>query len=314
MIRSFDWRDVGLVRNLGRRGVSLHSQAALTRGTHTLQDALRGYLAPVSRQATYVLRKNGVQRAFAQLQTSAHSGCARVRFLAPAGDGADEIPRLDLLEKLAFEAGARGNHFLVAEVDEKSTEFELLRQAGFAVYARQEIVCRSTLSERKPVDLPLRRRQKTDTLGVQLLYHNIVPPLVQQVEPSPVESNNGYVLLQEGELVAYLNVQRGPRGVWVQPYLHPEAHTVIDAVLSAFLNLEAKRSRGPVYVCVRSYQYGLQAALSDNSFEPWGQQAVMVKRLGVSVKAARFKALPALDGTEGEIASPITETSISLHN
>ncbi len=314
MIRSFDWRDVGLVRNLGRKGVSLHSQAVLTRGTHTLQDALRGYLAPVSRQATYVWRQNGAPRAFAQLQISARSGCARVRFLAPAGVGADEVPRLDLLEKLAFEAGARGNHFLVAEVDEMSPEFELLRQAGFAVYARQEIVCRSTLSERNPVDLPLRHRHKTDTLGVQLLYHNIVPPLVQQVESSPVESNNGYVLLQEGELVAYLNVQRGPHGVWVQPYLHPEAHTVIDAVLDAFLSLEAKRSRGPVYVCIRSYQYGLQAALSENKFEPWGHQAVMVKRLGFSVKTPHFRALPALDGTEGEIASPITETSISLQN
>lgn len=313
MIRSFDWRDVGLVRNLGRRGVSLHSQAALTQGTHTLQDALRGYLVPVSRQATYVWRQNGSPRAFAQLQTSARSDCARVRFLAPAGVVADEVPRLDLLERLAYEAGARGNHFLVAEVDEKSTEFDLLRQAGFAVYARQEIVCRSTLSESKPVDLPLRHRQKADTLGVQLLYHNIVPPLVQRVESSPVESDNGYVLLQEGEVVIYLNVQRGPRGVWVQPYLHPEAITVIDAVLGAFLSLEAKRSRGPVYLCIRSYQYGLQAALSENKFEPWGQQAVMVKRLGVSVKAAHFRALPVLNGSEGEIVSPITETSISLH-
>ncbi|MFQ5409836.1 MAG: hypothetical protein ACE5FI_15610 [Anaerolineales bacterium] len=309
MIRPFGWRDVSLVRNLGPQGVSFHSQETLTRGVSVLQDALRGYLAPRSRKSTFVWRTNGDQRqrAFAQLQVAPHEGRARVRYLAPAGADRPAMPGVKLIERLAFEAGARGNHYLVAEVDEASPEFDLLRTAGFAVYTRQEIFCRALAGQPAGPTLPLRARRDVDTLGVQLLYNNIVPRLVQQVEPSPATSAGGYVFTENSEILAYLDVRRGPRGVWMQPFLHPDSHAVMDAVMVSFLSLETAPGQKPVYVCVRSYQHGLHAALAANGFRRAGQQAVMVKRLVAPIGAAKFKALPTIDGTEREIAAPITK-------
>ena len=48
MIRSFDWRDVGLVKTLADRGVCLDSETGLTEGNHPLQHALVSYLMPMA--------------------------------------------------------------------------------------------------------------------------------------------------------------------------------------------------------------------------------------------------------------------------
>jgi len=82
MIRPFDWRDVGLVRALSDRGLSLDSATRLTRGSQPLQSALLAYLMPRAGAPTLIWRQDG-HSAFGQLRHRAGEERARALFIAP---------------------------------------------------------------------------------------------------------------------------------------------------------------------------------------------------------------------------------------
>src|SRR5688500_15636274 len=129
MIRSFDWRDVGLVKTLADRGVCLDSETGLTQGNHPLQQALLAYLMPMAGPPTFIWRgdgqpaeRNGSDGAgrrgraepkpaageppmvFGQLRHRVGEEHARILYMAPmaADDGTGWLP---LLERLMIEAG-----------------------------------------------------------------------------------------------------------------------------------------------------------------------------------------------------------------
>ncbi|HKZ70734.1 MAG TPA: hypothetical protein VJ020_11680 [Anaerolineales bacterium] len=294
MIRPFDWRDFGLIRRISESGVSFDSEAALTRGSHTLQSAVLSFLAPGVGLPTFVCKKDELD-AFGQLRYRASDGNAHLTFVAPSYTG--EAAWDALLEHLCVEAAARGAHNLVAEVDEHSQEFEALRRLGFAIYTRQHIWRRE-----KPhppvtaiVQPRLRPHHNADTVNIQSLYANIVPRLIQLVEPPPMRYNHGYVLEENSEITAVFDVSRGPLGIWVQPYLHPSVSDHCAVLVADLLCRFTDREAAPVYVCVRSHQEWLRSALIDLEFSPWGDQAVMVKRLAVRIGEPEFKPLPAIN-------------------
>lgn len=339
MIRSFDWRDVGLVKSLAERGVCLDAETALTQGTHPLQQALLSYLMPMAGPPTFIWRPDPPERhraaaqgaeptpeadghdrpnhnhqpvVFGQLRHRLGEEHARLLYMAPvvdAGNGTGvSLGWQHVLDRLVVEAGERRAQNLLAEVSEKSPEFDGLREAGFAIYGRQSLW-------RLGPDMPpsaggepaaLRAATRADLIGVNTLYSNIVPRLVQQVEPGPRHIERGYVLEQAGELLAYLDVRRGPMGIWVEPFLHPEAYDQSEAVLRACLQLVPSRKEKPLYVCVRRHQDWLQDVVARVGFEALGSQAVMVKRLAVRVSEPVRKALPVVDGKH--VATPITSS------
>ena len=63
-------------------------------------------------------------------------------------------------------------------------------------------------------------------LRIRSLYNNLVPGLVQQVEPLPPDQLRGMVYYQQGELLAYVELRYGPRGIWAQPFVHPDAEDI----------------------------------------------------------------------------------------
>ena len=312
MIRYFDWRDVGLVKTLADRGVCLDSETGLTEGNHPLQHALVSYLMPMAGAPTLIWRADGDHTAiFGQLSHRQGEGHARVLYMAPAaqtaGDGWQQ-----LIERLAVEAGERRAQNLIAEVNEKSPEFEVLRQTGFGVYARQTLW---KLSSRQAAtqaseNVAVRPAARADAIGVNTLYSNVVPRLVQQVEPGPQHIERGYVLQDGGELVAYLDVRRGPQGIWVEPFLHPEAYDLSEAVLETCLQLLPNPSEKPLYVCVRRYQDWLQSVMPRVGFEPLGSQVVMVKRLAVRITEPVLKPLTVV---EGQVPTAIPSAQFTSH-
>ena len=298
MIRSFDWRDFGLIRRLSEHGVCFDSEAALTRGAHSLQSAVLAFLAPGVGLPTFIWRGEDDDKgdsAFGQIQFRQGDENARLIYLAPGF--ADGGPWETLLEKLTVEAAGKGAHNLVAEVDEHSAEFEVLRQFGFAIYTRQRLwrLVRPSLSP--SVELSrLRPQHNADNVNIQSLYTNIVPRLVQQVEPPPPRYGHGYVFEETGDISAFFDVSRGPLGVWVQPYLHPSALELSRVLLADLFGRLTDREAVPIYVCVRSHQDWLRSPLADLGFEAWGEQAVMVKRLAVRIGEPEFKPLPVMVG------------------
>ncbi|HJL70377.1 MAG: hypothetical protein QGG60_02805 [Anaerolineales bacterium] len=311
MIRTGGWRDLSLLRRLMPRGVCLHSEAAFTTGARVMQKGLVGLFSPHRGATTLVWRGDGDEKAaFAQMQLEDGAQRARVYFIAPAGAETPLERSVALLEGLAKEAGACAARNLMAEAQEGSAEFAALRKAGFAIYARQQVYRLLSRPEGAKAGIELHSCAARDEIATQRLYSNIVPALVRHVEPTPTGTDNGFVLRRDDDVVALLSVKIGPKGVWVQPFVHPEAEGTIGEVLAAFLQLKQNDPRRPVYICARSYQSWLRGALQAAGFEPWGQQAVMVKRLTVSGKKPVRKPMPAIAATEVEISAPVAETSL----
>jgi hypothetical protein len=305
MIRPFDWRDLGLLHRVRSRGIVLAAQLACTRGPQALAgvilDAFSGGRSP----ATLVARSDGLA-GLGQLLHRPGQPHARLAFLAPA-EIVDAAVGTTLLEALSRSAGERGAHHLIAEVDEGSPVFERLRQIGFAIYARQRIW---KLADRpKPPataqgNSPWRPETASDLSSIRNLVQTLVPPLVQQVEPLAERSGAGLVHSPAEDILAYLEIERGPLGTWAQAYFHPAAESA-RALLEAFLAGLPEPQRRPLYMCVRSYQSWMNRSLQELRFEPVSDQAVMVKRLAVRVPEATLAAERRLAAARPEPTAPI---------
>lgn len=310
MIRRFDWRDIALLRRVHRHGLCMHARMGCTRGPDALLNALREIL-PIKRRASTLVYRPKAQdelAAVGQLSYRAGEQHARLAFIGPV-----EVLNLPsgarLLDALVEAAGRRGAHHLLAEVNEDSRAFEALRLASFAIYARQRI-WRWAGGLSAGQDLRAggwRSMSDADTAAVQALYHSLVPPMVQQIEPQPSCDRGCLVHREEGELIGYLQLQRGPIGTWMQPFFHPSVKNVEDLLAPVLRQARIDRQR-PLYLCVRSYQGWMNGLLERLEFEAWQDQAVLVKHLVAKVRTPALAPLRALEGTSPEPTAPIMRT------
>jgi hypothetical protein len=306
IIRAFDWRDFALLQRVRNRGICLHSQLNYTRGPHSFQATLLEMFTRGRSFHTLVARPesdHGVE-ALEHVQIHDNQPQAHLAYLTPE-EALGSASGLGLLEAAARLAGQHGCQTLIAEVDENSVAFEALRKAGFGVYARQRIwqLNQSFSGDLEPKERAWRPEIRRDHNAIQSLYLNIVPAMVQQVEPPPQKHGRGLVYWMEGEMLGYLDLARGPRGIWIQPYFHPAAH-LSDDLLAGFIQGFAPSASKPVFVCVRSYQGGLGGSLDRLGFAPCSDQAVMVKRLAHMVSDRARASLPAIEGTQPEPTAP----------
>jgi hypothetical protein len=225
---------------------------------------------------------------------------ARLSFLSPQENlnGGEA----HLLEHLASQTGEWGAMFLMAEVDEHNIAFRSLRKAGFSMYAWQKIYQLSSASEkRSDWHFPSGK----EMLAVHNLYEQIVPNLVQSVEPPPVEAK-GLVCFDRDELQAFASFNYGPHGIWVQPLFHPGsicAADCIQALPKAIHNFYHQ----PIYLCLRSYQAWLESALEDSGAVINQHQALMVKHLTIRQREEIMHTLP--DKAFAKPAAPVAHTS-----
>jgi hypothetical protein len=306
IIRTFDWRDFALLQRVRNRGVSFHSQLAFTRGPHAIQNTLLEILTRSRSTYTFVARPEGNQNpeALSQVHIREDYPQAHLAYVTPE-EALDTPSGLQLLEAMARAAGQRGCQTLVAEVDETNPGFECLRKSGFGVYARQQIwrLDQPFAGDFEPQSQAWRPALRNDRNAIRGLYLNIVPALVQQVEPPPERDRRGLVYWSSGEVLGYLDIQRGPHGIWIQPYFHPAAQ-LSENLLAGFVQGLSPSKSKPIYVCVRSYQGGVSGSLDRLGFTPCSEQAVMVKRLAHLVTDPVHAKLPTIEGTQPEPTAP----------
>jgi hypothetical protein len=274
IVRSLDVLDLPLLSRYRRDMLSLDTARLLTRGNPLSTAALLSYLDPRRHIYTAVAADNGTS-LMGQITLREEESSARLTFLAPAQD-IDGLTQ-PLLEHLVTQAGEWGAFHLLAEVDEDSPAFRLLRQAGFSMYAWQRIwkLPFSGPDDRKK-DM-WRQVAETDWPAVQSLYGQIIPALLHPVESLPKQAV-GLVCRPEGALQAYVSVNSGPKGIWIQPIVPPDSDCVSEQ-LAALTDAMAGGRERPIYVCVRSYQAWLESILEDLGAQPGPRQAVMVRRL-----------------------------------
>jgi|RifCSP13_1_1023834.scaffolds.fasta_scaffold70865_1 hypothetical protein len=255
-----------------------------------MRGALFSPLSALSGVFTYIRHSTGDGRAIiGQIAHRMGSPLAHCRFLSPErAMNSRFLP--DLLEGLLEQVGGRGAHSLVAEVDEDSPAFGALRQNGFSIYARQQVWRVEKVLRAAETSSMWRPALQRDGVAIQLLRNGLVPGQVQQIE-STAQGPDGYVLYHNQQLIAYGEVKRGPRGIWLQPFVSLDA-APFDRALTDLLARLRPRAGRPVYVCLRTYQDWLRNPLGELDAEPGPNQAVMSKRTTVPLKAEEVRRIP----------------------
>ncbi|MBK8025509.1 MAG: hypothetical protein IPK19_29965 [Chloroflexi bacterium] len=280
--------DLPLVRRLTENGIILDSELICTREAMDTPNVLLSSILP-QRGVYTLVGRSGRDKVVGQFRLRTDHPLAQMIFVAPAPQ--DEVHSsswLHLLDAVAAEAGKRGAHMLMAEVDEDSSLFTTLRTANFAVYARQELWRWNGDFDRLSAERVLLTDAKDeDPAEIHSLYSSVVPPLIQPVA-APSEDASGWVYRRDGRLRAYIAYAEGRCGAYIMPYVHPdivgrEAEALLSSVLA-----RAKADRQPVFLCLRRYQEWLETALETIGFEPFKDQAVMVRHIAAGVRHAQF--------------------------
>lgn len=274
-IRSLDLFDLPIVYRLRGEAVSLDTARGLTRGNPLGAVGLLAYINPQRHIYSAISANDGVTLLGGVIHTNGDT-FARLLYLAPAS----EHPALaDLIENLSAEAAAWGAFHVLAELDEGHALFTALRRAGFSAYARQRMWDVSALPA---VDgaATWHRTRSAEVPAIQSLYHQIVPALLQPIEPAPRRAS-GFICDRGG--LCYASTSTGMNGVVMYPLIHPDATDVPNKLQSLVQRLPNRGGR-PVYVCVRTYQSWLEHVLEELGARPGPQQAVMVKHMTRLVK------------------------------
>ncbi len=276
-IRPLDLRDLPTLARYRNDAITLDTGRALTRG-HPLSAA--GFLAYFNpARHVYGAITNGYNEPLVGgILNSRGETFAKLLYLAPTSQlKHSDLPFL--IEHLSAEAGTWGAFHVIAEVDETSDAFPALRSAGFSVYAWQRLWDVSGVTGSDPGSDWARMRPE-DLPAVQSLYQQILPPLLQSVEPLRARPR-GFVSLDG--MKCYIGLSSGVYGILLTPLIHPEA-TGVGLKLAALIGHLPNRSERPVYVCVRSYQAWLEPVLADLGGRAGERQAVMVKHLARLIK------------------------------
>ncbi|MBI1856367.1 MAG: hypothetical protein HYR93_10980 [Chloroflexi bacterium] len=276
-IRPLDLLDLPSLYRYRGEAVSLDAARLLTRGNPLGAVGMLAYMNPRRHVYTAVSDGDGAT-LLGGITHTAGDTFAKLLYLAPALH-LDHSSAPALIEHLSAQTGPWGAFHVLAEVDEDSDAFPALRIAGFSVYAWQRMWDISNITAPASKSSWM-RVQSINLPSIQNLYHQIVPPLLQPVEPTPTRVT-GY-MCSDG-VKCYVTASVGMMGIVLNPLIHPEATEVGVKLTSLVGHLPSRRNR-PVYFCVRSYQAWLEPVLEDLGAKAAVRQAVMVKHLVRMVK------------------------------
>lgn len=300
-IRSLDLLDLPTLYRYRGEAISLDTTRALTRGSPLGAIGVMAYMNPQRHLYSAVCSDDGPVLMGGIIHTNG-DGFAKMLYLAPASR-MDHPGLHGLIDNLSSEAGTWGAFHVVAELDESSPAFGPLRQAGFSAYAGQRMwdvtaQITSTGDSRWP------RVRSVNLPAIQNLYHQIVPPLLQPVEPPPRRAA-GFICSEAG--TCFASTSTGLMGVVVFPLIHPDA-TDVPAKIMSLINHLPNRGGRSVYVCVRTYQAWLEHVLEDLGAKPGPQQAILVKHLTRMLKEEQVvrAAQPARVSVQASRVSRIT--------
>jgi len=313
-IRPFSWRDIKLLHKYRDQGLYLDSTRVLIHGQMLIPiGAFLTFLAPGVRIFTYRYDNRAVSNVpmIGQVTYEMGASYARLSFLAP--ENAMDVPDLaSLSDFMAAHIGRQGAFHILADIDESSHVYQLLRQTGYAIYARQRVWRLDSQVIDDGDAVTWRACKSSDVIGARSLYCNVVPGLVQQVEPLAKKSLKGMVYYQQGDLRAYVELKYGRYGIWVQPFVDPDAQGFGHHLVHLLNNLPSRHDR-PLYICVRSYQSWLESAIEAMGARPGPQQAVMVRHLAVIRRVKQAYPLPAINGKRAEPTAPIVRINGAQH-
>jgi hypothetical protein len=296
------------VYRLQRKGISLDLQRSLTQSYAPLREAWLAFLTQQAMgQPTYVLYDLRDGEGFVQVGYRPHQAAADVSFLSPAlADAGERAANIwtRLLDGAVVEAAERGIQRVFASLPESGTEVDVFHQAGFMLYAGEEVyrLVQPGGGRRGATSPRLRPQHPEDWPAIQKLCVAITPQRIRQAEGGIAVAARRerecrrYVLPGENgnDLLAVLNLCVGGLGHWLRVLVHPDARDVTKDLIEWGVAELVGRAVRPIYCNVRKYEGGVRASLAAVGFEPYANQALMVKHTVAWVKAPAQELVPAL--------------------
>lgn len=280
--------DLPLMLRLKQNAIVLHSELGLTEDARGRNSALLSSIV-FPRGLHTLLGHVDDKNVVGQFRYHPGESNAHIVYLAPTlDDDEDDSAWLHMLDAMAEQAGKNGAQNLVGEVELSHRLFETMRRAGYAVYSRQVVWQQGPIVGELPsADLTITPESENDQIGIAALLGCTIPRIMQTVM-GPSADMAGLVYRKNGQVEAYVAYSEGKHGVYLLPFLHPEVLSEApDIIAAALLQIERCRKL-PVYISVRGYQGWLENAMLDLGFNPWLEQAVMVKHLTAGVRQTTF--------------------------
>src|SRR5512138_444004 len=213
-IRPLALFDLPYLHSFREQAVGLDTARTLTRGNPLGAAGLFAYVNPA--RHIYSAIANGEEDCvLGGVIHSRDETFAKLLYLAPSSQ-LDHPDLPALIESLSAQAGSWGAFHVLAEVDETSDAFVALRKAGFSVYAWQRMWDVSTITEAGG-SFAWTRAKSVDVPSVQSLYYQIVPPLLQPVEPPPKRASGW---LCNSGVRCYVSATQGVYGIVLVPLIH----------------------------------------------------------------------------------------------
>jgi hypothetical protein len=315
------------VYRLQGQGLSLDLQRSLVQPCAPLREAWLSFLTQQAMgQVTYVLYDPRDGEGFIQVQYRPHQAAADVAYLAPSlavrPSAANAWARL--LDGASIEVAARGVQRLFASLPEVGPEMEVFAQAGFAIYACDEIFRLPQVAGWALSGPPGLRPQRTeDWPALQKLCLAITPQRVRQIEggvaaaPAWGKRQVGYVLPGEAngdDLAAAVYIYTGGQAHRLRLLLRPDAAGVAGALIDWALSQLAGQPPRPVYCSVRQYESGIREPLLAAGFDLDHSRALVVKQTTALVKAAVQELVPALKGSAEPVYHSSQQSAVTNHH
>jgi len=304
------------IQQLQARGMQLDLERSVLWPHTAMKAALlpRWPLSPISAK-TIVLHSNTSPRArpqgFLQLRDRRGRPEADVVFISPSLDnGADTVSIwYRLLAECSQVIGARGGQRLFAQVSANNGVEDVFRQAGFSVYAHEDIYRMTDWPANLIRTRLLRHQRARDGWTLLRLYAQFTPRPVQIAEGmlSPEgqggkmgdwwdqSGGSGHILEEDGDLIGVARVRRGLAAYWMRCWLHPQAPEQSEALVRGALSLLWAAPRHPIYCGVRDYESGLRDELGATGFRYVLTRSLLVKHTTVRAKESLLKLMPALE-------------------
>jgi hypothetical protein len=328
MTRWLGFSDLIAIQQLQARGIQLDLERAVLWPHTPLRAALTPRL-PFSHISaeTIVLYANNARRtrALGFLQARERRGRpeADIAFIAPSLEADEDAVSIwyRLLAECAQEIGERGGQRIFAQISGGNGAEEVFRQAGYTIYAREDVYRLTHWGAHLDKSRMLRHQRARDGWTLLRLYAQFTPRAVQIAEGmlSPEgqggkvgdwwdqSRGSGFILESDSEIAGAARLRRGNAAYWLHFWLHPQAEEQSDQLVRGALAVLWAAPRHPIYCNVRDYESGLRGALEQAGFQYFLTRSLLVKHTTARAKESVIKLMPALE------KRPEPVTSVSHH-
>ncbi|NOZ06514.1 MAG: hypothetical protein GXP41_09230 [Chloroflexi bacterium] len=326
--------DLLLIRRLQKMGLQLDLYGSVLSPTSPLMAALRGILLPGygNRIATTVVDDHAGEHylhGFVQARDRAGAPEQDITFVAPrlsSGNGVIWTWQR-LLNQICALGREHGIQRIFVQIgEEQLAEIEVFRQAGFSIYAKDQVFHLQNANALPQAtggatNLQWREMRPPDLWELQKLNNLITPAIVQHAEGTlagtisqerqetlTASTTSNVVLVSDTqEILGRLSLRRGRRGDWLKIIMHPNVCGQADIVLpQGIAALGTIRPALPLYCDVREYEGYVAGALERMGFQPLVSRALMVKSMTVPIREPRRVLVPHLERQAEQIPTAST--------